>query len=193
MLLLFLPLAYSGEPNQTEVEFIFMVQCVSLQQSNSTIKDSSSLTWVQVEDMNSCSCVSGLELTFYSGVYGTCIGAMTGFGQDAKSLIGISGIFIGVGEILGETSQPWTSSLTPGSRRCVILFFFLVLPLFGQEGAYLGCWTRTTVLAGTLWFCLVSSLTLWPFTWFSSTSRVTLRSPPRQEPISRPSLHPSKK
>uniref|UniRef100_A0A3P8VQQ2 Major facilitator superfamily domain containing 11 n=1 Tax=Cynoglossus semilaevis TaxID=244447 RepID=A0A3P8VQQ2_CYNSE len=44
---------------------------------------------------------SGLELTFYSGVYGTCIGAMTGFGQDAKSLIGISGIFIGVGEILG--------------------------------------------------------------------------------------------
>lgn len=42
MLLLFLPLAYSGEPNQTEpTEFIFMVQCVSLQQSNSTIKDSS--------------------------------------------------------------------------------------------------------------------------------------------------------
>lgn len=125
MLLLFLPLAYSGEPNQTEpTEFIFMVQCVSLQQSNSTIKDSSSLTWVQVEDMNSCSCVSGLELTFYSGVYGTCIGAMTGFGQDAKSLIGISGIFIGVGEILGETPQPWTSSLTPGRGLCVILFFF---------------------------------------------------------------------
>lgn len=44
----------------------------------------------------------GLELTFYSGVYGTCIGAMTRFGHDAKSLIGISGIFIGIGEILGE-------------------------------------------------------------------------------------------
>ncbi|XP_040919188.1 UNC93-like protein MFSD11 [Toxotes jaculatrix] len=44
---------------------------------------------------------TGLELTFYSGVYGTCIGAMTRFGQDAKSLIGISGIFIGLGEILG--------------------------------------------------------------------------------------------
>nr|XP_046270715.1 UNC93-like protein MFSD11 [Scatophagus argus] len=44
---------------------------------------------------------TGLELTFYSGVYGTCIGAMTQFGQDAKSLIGISGICIGVGEILG--------------------------------------------------------------------------------------------
>ncbi|XP_056144002.1 UNC93-like protein MFSD11 [Lampris incognitus] len=44
---------------------------------------------------------TGLELTFYSGVYGTCIGAMTRFGKDAKSLIGVSGIFIGLGEILG--------------------------------------------------------------------------------------------
>ncbi|XP_041828362.1 UNC93-like protein MFSD11 isoform X2 [Melanotaenia boesemani] len=44
---------------------------------------------------------TGLELTFYSGVYGTCIGAMTRFGTDAKSLIGISGICIGLGEIIG--------------------------------------------------------------------------------------------
>uniref|UniRef100_A0A8C1SD07 UNC93-like protein MFSD11 n=1 Tax=Cyprinus carpio TaxID=7962 RepID=A0A8C1SD07_CYPCA len=43
----------------------------------------------------------GLELTFYSGVYGTCLGAMTQFGHDAKGLIGLSGILIGVGEILG--------------------------------------------------------------------------------------------
>ncbi|XP_036446013.1 UNC93-like protein MFSD11 isoform X1 [Colossoma macropomum] len=46
---------------------------------------------------------TGLELTFYSGVYGTCIGAMTRFGNNAKSLIGLSGIFIGVGEILGKS------------------------------------------------------------------------------------------
>lgn len=45
---------------------------------------------------------TGLELTFYSGVYGTSIGAMTIFGDNAKSLIGLSGIFIGVGEILGK-------------------------------------------------------------------------------------------
>ncbi|CAL8311674.1 unnamed protein product [Arctogadus glacialis] len=44
---------------------------------------------------------TGLELTFYSGVYGTCIGAMTRFGHDAKGLIGMSGLLIGVGEILG--------------------------------------------------------------------------------------------
>uniref|UniRef100_A0A8D3AV41 UNC93-like protein MFSD11 n=1 Tax=Scophthalmus maximus TaxID=52904 RepID=A0A8D3AV41_SCOMX len=42
-----------------------------------------------------------LRWTWRIGVYGTCIGAMTGFGKDAKSLIGISGIFIGIGEILG--------------------------------------------------------------------------------------------
>uniref|UniRef100_A0A3Q3XJM3 Major facilitator superfamily domain containing 11 n=1 Tax=Mola mola TaxID=94237 RepID=A0A3Q3XJM3_MOLML len=42
-----------------------------------------------------------LELSFYSGVYGTCIGATTQFGEAAKGLIGISGIVLGIGEILG--------------------------------------------------------------------------------------------
>ncbi|XP_043087860.1 UNC93-like protein MFSD11 isoform X2 [Puntigrus tetrazona] len=45
---------------------------------------------------------SGVELTFYSGVYGTCLGAMTQFGDNAKGLIGLSGILIGVGEILAS-------------------------------------------------------------------------------------------
>ncbi|XP_055796992.1 UNC93-like protein MFSD11 [Salvelinus fontinalis] len=44
---------------------------------------------------------SGLELSFYSGVYGTCIGATTEFGAAAKGLIGISGIVVGIGEIVG--------------------------------------------------------------------------------------------
>ncbi|XP_069760733.1 UNC93-like protein MFSD11 [Narcine bancroftii] len=44
---------------------------------------------------------SGLMLTFYSGVYGTCIGATREFGIVAKGLIGLSGIFTGIGEILG--------------------------------------------------------------------------------------------
>ncbi|KAM9371262.1 UNC93-like protein MFSD11 isoform 1-T1 [Phaethornis superciliosus] len=44
---------------------------------------------------------TGLELTFFSGVYGTCIGAVNRFGSEEKSLIGLSGIFIGIGEILG--------------------------------------------------------------------------------------------
>ncbi|CAM9697932.1 unnamed protein product [Bubo scandiacus] len=44
---------------------------------------------------------TGLVLTFFSGVYGTCIGAVNRFGSEEKSLIGLSGIFTGVGEILG--------------------------------------------------------------------------------------------
>ncbi|XP_055046062.2 UNC93-like protein MFSD11 [Misgurnus anguillicaudatus] len=48
-----------------------------------------------------CMAYSGLELSFYSGVYGTCIGATSYFGVAAKSLIGISGIVLGAGEIIG--------------------------------------------------------------------------------------------
>lgn len=35
-------------------------------------------------------------------MYGTCIGATTQFGEAAKGLIGISGIVLGIGEILGK-------------------------------------------------------------------------------------------
>ncbi|XP_072532502.1 UNC93-like protein MFSD11 [Salminus brasiliensis] len=48
-----------------------------------------------------CMAYSGLELSFYSGVYGTCIGATSQFGDGAKALIGISGIVVGFGEIVG--------------------------------------------------------------------------------------------
>jgi hypothetical protein len=45
---------------------------------------------------------AGIELTFFSGVYGTCISNTKQFGHDSKGLIGISGMFIGAGEILGK-------------------------------------------------------------------------------------------
>lgn len=51
--------------------------------------------------LSPCMAYSGLELSFYSGVYGTCIGATTQFGEAAKGLIGISGIVVGIGEIVG--------------------------------------------------------------------------------------------
>uniref|UniRef100_A0A8B9REQ9 UNC93-like protein MFSD11 n=1 Tax=Astyanax mexicanus TaxID=7994 RepID=A0A8B9REQ9_ASTMX len=54
----------------------------------------------QLED-EYCSLFPGLELSFYSGVYGTCIGATSQFGDGAKALIGISGIVVGFGEIIG--------------------------------------------------------------------------------------------
>ncbi|TRZ04279.1 hypothetical protein DNTS_003230 [Danionella cerebrum] len=48
-----------------------------------------------------CMAYSGLELSFYSGIYGTCIGATSHFGDAAKGLVGISGLIVGVGEIVG--------------------------------------------------------------------------------------------
>ena len=44
-------------------------------------------------------------MTFFSGVYGTCISNNKHFGDDAKGLIGISGMFIGAGEIIGKRYQ----------------------------------------------------------------------------------------
>ena len=45
--------------------------------------------------------VSGLELTFWSGVYTTSVGNTQVFGDEGKRLIGLVGIFTGVGEIVG--------------------------------------------------------------------------------------------
>uniref|UniRef100_A0A8C5GHK1 Major facilitator superfamily domain containing 11 n=1 Tax=Gouania willdenowi TaxID=441366 RepID=A0A8C5GHK1_GOUWI len=85
---------------------------------------------------------TGLELTFYSGVYGTCIGAMTRFGEDAKSLIGISGICIGIGEILGGGIFGLLNKNNRFGRNPVVLLglvthfvaFYLVFLNIAKEG-----------------------------------------------------------
>lgn len=46
--------------------------------------------------------ILGLELTFFSGVYGTCITHTKAFGNQANSYIGYSGMLIGAGEIIGQ-------------------------------------------------------------------------------------------
>lgn len=43
----------------------------------------------------------GLHLSFYSGVYSSSIGFTTQMGPNSKQLVGLSGILIGIGEILG--------------------------------------------------------------------------------------------
>ncbi|XP_072549296.1 UNC93-like protein MFSD11 [Salminus brasiliensis] len=92
---------------------------------------------------------TGLELTFYSGVYGTCIGAMTLFGDHAKGLIGLSGIFIGIGEILGGSLFGMLNQCNRFGRNPVVflgllthfLAFYLIFlniasdaPLAPEEG-----------------------------------------------------------
>ncbi|NXK41960.1 MFS11 protein, partial [Piprites chloris] len=69
---------------------------------------------------------TGLELTFFSGVYGTCIGAVNRFGNEEKSLIGLSGIFIGVGEILGGGIFGLLSKNSRFGRNPVVMLGVLV-------------------------------------------------------------------
>uniref|UniRef100_F7A2X0 UNC93-like protein MFSD11 n=1 Tax=Ornithorhynchus anatinus TaxID=9258 RepID=F7A2X0_ORNAN len=69
---------------------------------------------------------TGLELTFFSGVYGTCIGAINRFGSEEKSLIGLSGIFIGIGEILGGSLFGLLSKNNRFGRNPVVLLGVLV-------------------------------------------------------------------
>ncbi|XP_068434144.1 UNC93-like protein MFSD11 isoform X2 [Clinocottus analis] len=103
---------------------------------------------------------TGLELTFYSGVYGTCIGAMTSFGHDAKSLIGISGIFIGIGEILGGGVFGMLNRCRRFGRNPVVLLglithyvaFFLIFlniasdaPIAPEEGTHLQAYITPSV------------------------------------------------
>lgn len=45
--------------------------------------------------------ITGLELSFFSGVYSPSIGFTQAIGESAKQLVGLSGIFIGVGEVSG--------------------------------------------------------------------------------------------
>ncbi|KAM9392725.1 UNC93-like protein MFSD11 [Pholidichthys leucotaenia] len=109
---------------------------------------------------------TGLELTFYSGVYGTCIGAMTSFGQDAKSLIGVSGICIGIGEILGGSMFGLLNKNNRFGRNPVVLLgliihfvaFYLIFlniasdaPLAPEEGTDLHAFITPSI--GVALFC----------------------------------------
>ncbi|XP_068193679.1 UNC93-like protein MFSD11 [Antennarius striatus] len=109
---------------------------------------------------------TGLELTFYSGVYGTCIGAMTRFGQDAKSLIGISGICVGLGEILGGGVFGMLNKCNRYGRNPVVLLglvthflaFYLILlniaadaPIAPEAGTDLRSYITPSV--GVAMFC----------------------------------------
>ncbi|GLV35039.1 uncharacterized protein CBL_09520 [Carabus blaptoides fortunei] len=78
---------------------------------------------------------TGIELSFYSGVYSNAIGFTQNLGAEAKQLIGMSGIFIGVGEvvggslfgILGSKTIRWgRSPIVVGGFVIHIVAFFLI-------------------------------------------------------------------
>ncbi|XP_048089250.1 UNC93-like protein MFSD11 [Alosa alosa] len=103
---------------------------------------------------------TGLEMTFYSGVYGTSLGAMTVFGDNAKSLIGLSGICIGIGEILGGGIFGMLNKYIQVGRNPVVLLglvthfvgFFLIFlniasdaPIAPEEGTHLQAFITPSV------------------------------------------------
>ncbi|XP_039595704.1 UNC93-like protein MFSD11 [Polypterus senegalus] len=112
---------------------------------------------------------SGLEMTFFSGVYGTCIGAMNLLGDDAKGLIGLSGIFLGIGEILGGGVFGMLNKCSRFGRNPVVLLglithllaFYLIFlniasdaPIAPEEGtnqqAYMSPSTEVALLCSFL-------------------------------------------
>lgn len=65
---------------------------------------------------------TGLALTFWSGVYGTCIGNTLGFGPNSKSLVGMHGIFVGTGEVLGGLmTMIYSKTIVRKGRDSVVL------------------------------------------------------------------------
>lgn len=59
---------------------------------------------------------TGLALTFFSGVYSSSVGFTEALGESRKSFVGLSGICIGVGEVLGGAIFGLLASR--GSSRC---------------------------------------------------------------------------
>ncbi|CAH8639560.1 unnamed protein product [Schistosoma rodhaini] len=51
---------------------------------------------------------TGINLTFYSSLYASALGHCLRFGRNAKSYIGLAGLFIGIGEIVGSFSSRLT-------------------------------------------------------------------------------------
>lgn len=75
---------------------------------------------------------AGLELSFFSGVYSPSIGFTTQIGETAKQLVGLSGIFIGVGEVTGGVAFGLLGTRTSkmGRDPIVILGFIIHIVAF---------------------------------------------------------------
>lgn len=100
---------HPSEETLSEEEGQYLLSTMYKQRADLAVKDAKSefktilqlLKTKTILLLSCCMAYSGLELSFYSGVYGTCIGATAQFGEASKGLIGISGIVVGVGEIVG--------------------------------------------------------------------------------------------
>lgn len=70
----------------------------------------------------------GLELSFFSGVYGPSIGFTQAIGENAKQLVGLSGIFIGIGEVAGGITFGMLGARTSNKigREPIVIMGFII-------------------------------------------------------------------
>lgn len=70
----------------------------------------------------------GLELSFFSGVYSPSIGFTQAIGESAKQLVGLSGIFIGIGEVFGGVTFGLLGARTANKigRDPIVILGFIV-------------------------------------------------------------------
>uniref|UniRef100_A0A1B6CC64 UNC93-like protein MFSD11 n=1 Tax=Clastoptera arizonana TaxID=38151 RepID=A0A1B6CC64_9HEMI len=84
--------------------------------------------------LNIMFCYTGLQHAFTYGVYSPSVGFTNAFGNQAKQLLALSGIFIAVGEVLGALCQVWLSKRIvhiKQNRSIVIIFgFFLQITAY---------------------------------------------------------------
>lgn len=70
---------------------------------------------------------TGVELSFFSGVYSSSIGFTLALGEHSKQLVGLSGVFIGVGEVLGGALFGILGSKTTRwGRDPIVLMGFII-------------------------------------------------------------------
>ncbi|XP_015511417.1 UNC93-like protein MFSD11 [Neodiprion lecontei] len=73
---------------------------------------------------------AGLVLTFYSGVYSASIGFTQAMGSESKKLVGLSGIFIGVGEVVAGALFGILASKTVRFGRDPIVIVGFIVHMF---------------------------------------------------------------
>ncbi|XP_074597121.1 UNC93-like protein MFSD11 isoform X2 [Brevipalpus obovatus] len=80
---------------------------------------------------------TGLEISFYSGIYSASIGFVTSLGKDRTKYAGISGILIGAGEIIGGAAFSIFGKRTLKCGRDSIIFLGYLLHMISFAAIYI--------------------------------------------------------
>lgn len=103
---------------------------------------------------------TGFELSFFSGVYGTGIGFTKRLGDDAAKFVGISGICIGLGEIIGGAVFGILGKKTNKYGRDPVILLGFLIHMISFFLIYLNLPAKSTLLPTLQPAILKSSVSL---------------------------------